>query len=123
MARGATGSGTFRSLSNRNYRLYFTGQSISMAGSFMQNVAQAWLVLRLTGSGTALGLVVALQFLPVLLFAPLGGLVGDRLPQRRGAVVTQSTAGLHAAVLGLTVATGIVQVWMVYVLAASLGVV
>src|SRR5947209_1925876 len=114
---------TFSSLGSRIFRLYFFGQMVSLSGTWMQGVAQAWLVLRLTGSGTALGLVVSLQFLPVLLFAPLGGLVADRLPKRRVLFVTQSTAGLLAAVLGLTVATGIVQVWMVYVLAACLGVV
>src|SRR5947209_9855881 len=84
---------TFSSLRIRNFRLYFFGQMVSLSGTWMQGVAQAWLVLRLTGSGTALGLVVALQFLPVLLFAPLGGLVADRLPKRRVLFVTQSTAG------------------------------
>src|SRR5947209_10629650 len=98
---------TFSFLRIRNFRLYFFGQMVSLPGTWMQGVAQAWLVLRLTGSGTALGLVVALQFLPVLLFAPLGGLVADRLPKRRVLFVTQSTAGLLAAVLGLTVATGV----------------
>jgi MFS family permease len=96
---------------------------ISLSGTWMQGVAQAWLVLRLTGSGTALGLVTALQFLPVLLFGPLGGLVADRLPKRRVLYVTQAAAGVLAAVLGATVATGVVRLWMVYALAAGLGIV
>ncbi len=64
----ATLKRTFRSLSTRNYRIFIAGQVVSLSGTWMQSVAQAWLVLRLTGSGTALGLVIALQFLPVLLF-------------------------------------------------------
>ena len=66
---------TFSSLKIRNYRLYFIGQAISMSGNWMQTVSQAWLVLELTKSGTALGLVLAMQFLPILFFAPYGGLV------------------------------------------------
>src|SRR4051795_6437112 len=121
MARGATGSGTFRSLSNRNYRLYFTGQSISMAGSFMQNVAQAWLVLKLTGSGTALGLVAMLQFLPLLLFGAMAGVIVDRVDRRRMYIVTQSLAGCTAVLLGVLTATGAIQLWMVFALAFVLG--
>ena len=75
--------------SSRNYRIYLVGQSISLCGTWMQTVAQAWLVLKLTGSGTALGFVVALQFLPVLLFGPWGGVVADRMPKRRLLLITQ----------------------------------
>ena len=114
---------TFASISVRNYRLYFFGQTISQTGTWMQTVAQAWLVLKLTGSGTALGLVTALQFLPVLLFGPMGGVVADRFDKRRVLYATQTTAGLLALTLGVVVATGNVKLWMVYVLAAGLGLV
>ena len=112
---------TFASLMVRNYRLYFTGQAISQSGTWMQTIGQAWLVLRLTGSGTALGLVTALQFLPMLLLGPWGGLIADRLPKRRVLYATQTASGLLAAGLGVLVATGAVRLWMVYVLAAALG--
>jgi MFS family permease len=87
----------------------------------MQGVAQAWLVLKITGSGTALGLVTALQFLPVLLFGPVGGLIADRFPKRRIIYGTQITAGVLALVLGLIVAFDVERLWMVYALAAALG--
>ena len=114
---------TFRSLSNRNYRLFIIGQVISLSGTWMQSVAQAWLVLRLTGSGTALGLVIALQFLPVLLFGPFGGVVADRFPKRRLLLVTQTVAMTQALVLGTLVITGAVELWMVYAMAAVFGLV
>ena len=114
---------TFRSLSNRNYRLFIVGQVISLSGTWMQSVAQAWLVLRLTGSGTALGLVIALQFLPVLLFGPFGGVVADRFPKRRLLLVTQTVAMTQALVLGTLVITGAVELWMVYAMAAVFGLV
>jgi MFS family permease len=112
---------TFRSLSIRNYRIYFLAQLVSMTGTWMQGVGQAWLVLKLTGSGTALGLVVALQFLPVLLLGPVGGLIADRFDKRSVVYVTQTVAGLQAGLLGLAVATGAVRLWMVYLLAMGLG--
>lgn len=74
---------TFSSLGVRNYRLYFLGQAISVSGTFMQAVAQAWLVLKITNSGTALGLITALQYLPVLIFGPWGGVVADRYNKRK----------------------------------------
>ena len=114
---------TFRSLSNRNYRLFIIGQVISLSGTWMQSVAQAWLVLRLTGSGTALGLVVALQFLPVLLFGPFGGVIADRFPKRRLLLVTQTVAMTQALVLGTLVITGAIELWMVYAMAAVFGLV
>ncbi len=114
---------TFRSLSNRNYRLFMVGQLVSLSGTWMQSIAQAWLVLRLTGSGTALGLVVALQFLPVLLFGPFGGVIADRFPKRRLLVLTQSIALTQAATLGVLVVTGTVELWMVYAMAALFGIV
>jgi MFS family permease len=114
---------TFASLSVRNYRLYFFGQMISLSGTWMQGVAQAWLVLKLTNSGTALGLVTALQFLPVLLLGPMGGVVADRFDKRRVLYCSQFTAGILALILGVVVSTGVVRLWMVYVLASGLGLV
>ncbi|MBM3696840.1 MAG: MFS transporter, partial [Actinobacteria bacterium] len=73
----------FSSLRVGNYRIYFIGQAISLSGTWMQAIAQGWLVLVLTGSGTAVGMVLALQFLPVLLFGPLGGVLADRADKRR----------------------------------------
>jgi MFS family permease len=114
---------TFASLRVRNYRLYFTAQLISVSGTWMQSVAQAWLVLHLTASGFALGIVVGLQFLPMLFFGPFGGLIADRADKRRLLFATQSAGGLLALVLGILVVTGSVHLWQVYVLAALLGVV
>jgi MFS family permease len=92
-AIGRVARSTFRALGTRNYRLYFFGQLVSVSGTWMQTVAQAWLVLRLTGSGVALGLVVALQFVPMLVLGAWGGLAADRFPKRRLLVLTQLTAG------------------------------
>ena len=114
---------TFASLYVRNYRLYYCGQIISTSGTFMQMVAQAWLVLHLTGSGTALGLATALQYLPILFLAPYGGVIADRVAKRKILFWTQSISGLLALVLGTLVATGLVRVWMVYLLALALGLV
>jgi MFS family permease len=114
---------TFSSLRIRNFRLYFTGQLISVSGTWMQSVAQAWLVLQLTGSGTALGITGALQTLPVLLLAPLGGVVADRYDKRRLLFVTQSTAAVLAVLLGVLVISDVVQLWMVYALAFGFGLV
>jgi MFS family permease len=108
-------------LSVRNYRLYFCGQLVSMSGTWMQTVAQALLVLHLTGQGTALGVVTALQFLPVLVLGPVGGLFADRFNKRRIIFVTQTISALFALTLGVLVATDTVRLWMVYVLAAGLG--
>jgi MFS family permease len=119
----AAGRRTFRSLRIRNYRLYFTAQLISVSGTWMQTVAQAWLVLHLSGSGVDLGIVVGLQFLPMLLFGPFGGLTADRVNKRRLLFVTQSGGGLLALALGILVVSHQVQLWQVYVLAALLGVV
>ena len=114
---------TFRSLSTRNYRIFIVGQVISLSGTWMQSVAQAWLVLRLTGSGTALGLVVALQFLPVLLLGPFGGVLADRFPKRRLLVCTQAVAMAQALTLGVLELTGAVELWMVFAMAAVFGLV
>ena len=82
--------GTFRSFRTRNYRLYFYGQLVSTSGTWMQAVALGWLVLRVTNSGFAVGVVTALQFLPMLLIGTYGGVIADRLDKRRTLIVTQS---------------------------------
>jgi MFS family permease len=111
----------WRAFHHRNYRLFFGGQAISLVGTWMQQVAQGWLVLQLTGDPFALGLVAAAQFTPVLLFGLFGGLIADQLPKRRVLIVTQAVAMVLAFVLfGLT-ASGTVQVWHVLLLAVALG--
>jgi MFS family permease len=112
---------TFAALANPNYRLWFGGQSISLAGTWMQMIAQSWLVLELTGSGTAIGLVIALQTLPTLLLGPYAGVVADRLDKRRLMIGMQSMMGLLALALGLLSITGTVALWHVYALALLLG--
>jgi len=119
--RGSLWRQTFSSLKIPNYRLYFTGQSISLAGTWMQMTAQSWLVLTLTHSSTDLGFVVALQTLPVLLFAPYGGVVADRTDKRRLMIVLQAAMGLQALALGLLTVLGSVQFWQVCLLAVVLG--
>jgi MFS family permease len=113
----------FRSLRVRNYRLYASGQLVSLTGTWMQRVAQDWLVLELTNSGTALGIVTALQFGPSLLLGLWGGVLADRLDKRRMLLVTQSGIALVALVLGLLDVAGVVQYWHVLVLATMLGII
>lgn len=117
----AVANRTFAALRVRNYRLYFVSQIISFSGTWMQSIALAWLVLQLTGSGTALGTVLAMQFLPTLLLAPMGGVIADRFEKRKLIIGTQSAAGLLALALGVVTLTGVVELWMVYVLAAGFG--
>ena len=112
---------TFSALRFRNYRLYFASQAVSFSGTWMQLIAQSWLVLQLTGSGTALGTVMAMQFLPTLLLAPFGGMIADRYDKRRLIMATQSIAGLLALTLGIVTITGTVELWMVYAIAAGFG--
>jgi MFS family permease len=112
---------TFASLSVPNYRRYYSGQAVSLIGTWMQMTAQAWLVLTLTHSSTALGAIIALQTLPVLLLAPYGGVLADRLNKRRVMIVLQSAMGVQALVLGVLTVTGSVRVWEIGVLAAILG--
>jgi MFS family permease len=121
---GGTKSGrasTFVSLRVRNYRLFFAGQIISTSGTWMQAVAQGWLVLRLSHSGTDLGLITAARFLPMMLFSPWGGLIADRLDKRRILYVTQVLAGLLALVLAGLVADHVITLWMVAAIAVALG--
>ena len=113
----------FRSLRVRNYRLYAAGQLVSLTGTWMQRVAQDWLVLELTNSGTTLGIVTALQFLPSLLFGLWGGVLADRYDKRKLLLATQTGLALVALILGVLDVTGIVQYWQVLVLALALGLV
>ena len=115
--------GTFRSLRGRNFRLYFVGQLVSMAGTFMQAVAQSWLVLKITGSGTALGVVTVLQFLPMTVLSPACGVIADRVDRRRLLLCTEVLLGAEALGMGILVITGNARLWIVYVLAAVLGVI
>ncbi|MFL5700057.1 MAG: MFS transporter [Ktedonobacteraceae bacterium] len=118
------GTGLLRALTSlrqRNYRLYWYGQMISLMGSGMQSIGQVWLVLELTHSAWQLGLVGALQALPVLLFSLVGGVFADRWPKRRVLLVTQSAAMIQALLLWALIATGTVQLWHLYALALLLG--
>ena len=114
----SNGARVFR---HRSYRLFFGGQFVSLIGTWMQNVAQGWLVLQLTGDPFILGLVSALQFLPVLLFGLFGGLVADALPKRKTLIATQTVQMLLAFILFALVATHTVQVWHILILATLLG--
>ncbi|MDQ2830862.1 MAG: MFS transporter, partial [Chloroflexota bacterium] len=109
------------SLRQRNFRLFWFGQMISLTGSYMQSIGQTWLVLELTHSAFQLGLVGALQALPVLLFALVGGVLADRWPKRLVLLCTQAAAMIQALLLWALIATGTVQLWHVYVLALLLG--
>lgn len=112
---------TFSALRQRNYRLYFFGQLVSLLGTSMQTIGQAWLVLQLTHSAFQLGVVGALQLTPTLLFSLGAGVLADRWPKRRVLLCTQTAAALQAFILWLLVATGAIQVWQIYVLAFLLG--
>jgi MFS family permease len=109
------------SLRQRNYRLFFFGQLVSVAGTWMQTVAQSFVVLDLTHSGTQLGLTTAARFAPMFLFGPVGGVFADRLDKQRVLYLTQSLSGLQAAAFAITVATGATRLWIVYLLAVALG--
>jgi MFS family permease len=111
----------FRSLRVRNYRLYASGQLVSLTGTWMQRVAQDWLVLELTNSGTALGIITALQFGPSLVFGLWGGVIADRGDKRKILFATQGALAMAALVLGLLDVTGVVQYWHVMALATLLG--
>ena len=116
-------SPTFQALSNRNYRLYAAGGVVSNTGTWMQRVAQDWLVLQLSANnGTALGITTGLQFLPMLLLSPYAGLIADRFPKRRLLQLTQLMMAGPALLLGLLAVTGVAQPWHVYVLAFVFGI-
>jgi MFS family permease len=109
------------SLYQRNYRLFFFGQLVSVAGTWMQSVAQSFLVLDLTHSGTQLGLTSAARFLPMFLFGPIGGVFADRMDRQRVLYVTQTLSGLLAGVFAVTVGTHSIRLWIIYLLALALG--
>jgi MFS family permease len=115
--------GMFSSLRIRNYRYYFAGQVVSNTGTWMQRIAQDWLVLSLTGSPFAVGVTTAMQFLPMLLLGLFGGVLADRMPKRRLLIATQGAMGLLAAGLAALTVTGTVTAGYVYVFALLLGVV
>ncbi len=112
----------FAALSSPNYRLYVSGSFVSNIGTWMQRVAQDWLVLELSGgSGLAVGITTGLQFLPMLLLSPYGGLIADRFDKRRILKVTQGWLALCAAVLGVLAVTGVALTWHVYLIALLFG--
>jgi MFS family permease len=123
MARSSLVGRTFAAFEVHNFRLYFIGQVVSVSGTWMQRVAQSWLVLELTNSGVAVGALTAVQFLPILLLAPTGGLLADRMDKRRLLYLTQSFAAVIALTLAVLVLTDTVELWMVFALGLALGVV
>ncbi|HTK10709.1 MAG TPA: MFS transporter [Ktedonobacteraceae bacterium] len=110
------------SLKHRNFRLFWTGQNLSLIGTWTQSTGEAWLVLQLTHNAFMLGLEGALQFLPVMFFTLFGGVIADRIPKRRVLLFTQSFALLQAAILFFLVSTGRIQMWHMFVLATLLGI-
>ncbi|MFN8473362.1 MAG: MFS transporter [Anaerolineae bacterium] len=114
---------TFQAFRSYNYRLFWFGQLVSLTGTWMQTIGQSWLVLQLTSSPLAVGIVTALQTLPILLFTLFGGVFADRVPKRKFLLFTQVISALQALILAVLVYTGKVQLWEVYVLALILGII
>ncbi len=121
MSAASTSSSMFRSLRVRNYRIYFFGQLASMSGSVVQTVATAWLVLELTGDGTVVGAVIALQFVVLLIFGPYAGVVVDRMSRRKAVIAAELFLATQAAILTVLVATDSITLWMLYALAIMQG--
>ncbi len=119
--RAIASAAVVRSFRHRNYRLFYGGQLVSLVGTWMQSMAQAWLVLTLTGNPFDLGLVAAVQFVPVLVFGLFGGVIADALPKRQTLIAAQVAMMTFAFVLGALTLAGVVQVWMIVVLAFLLG--
>jgi MFS family permease len=117
----AAGRLTFAAMEVPNYRRYVSGQSVSLVGTWMQMIAQSWLVLTLTHSSIALGAIIAVQTLPVLVLGPYGGVIADRVDKRRLMVALQALMGVQALVLGVLTITGAIRFWEICVLAALLG--
>ena len=114
--------GTFQSLHVRNFRLFFAGQLISQCGTWMQTIALGWLVLQLShNSGFAVGLAIALQFIPTLLFGVWGGLIADRFDKRTVLFYTQAAMATVAVLLAVVDLTNVVQLWMIYVIVFAFG--
>lgn len=120
---GIIGPGTLAALRHRNFRLFWTGQCFSLVGSWMQTMAQSWLVLELTGSPFLLGLMGAFQFGPILFFSLFGGVVADRFPKRKLIIFTQTAYMFLSLALGLLTLMGVVKYWQVALMAFLLGVV
>lgn len=114
-------SNTFRALKHKNFRYFFAGQFVSLTGTWMQSVAQSWLVYRLTGSVVLLGLIGFASQIPVFLLAPLGGAIADRHNRHRILIITQSAAMIFAFVLAILTLTETVQVWHLFIIAACFG--
>ncbi|HEY4826858.1 MAG TPA: MFS transporter [Solirubrobacteraceae bacterium] len=112
---------TFAALSVPNYRRYFFGQATSLIGTWMQMTAQSWLVLSITHSSTWLGVIVALQTLPVLILGPYGGVIADRVDKQKVMIGLQTAMGVQALILGVLTVTGNVHLWEIGALAALLG--
>jgi MFS family permease len=121
LSAAAVKKSTFSSLRTRNFRLFATGQIVSNTGSWVQRIAQDWLVLSISGSATAVGITTALQFLPTLLFGLAGGAIADRYPKRRVLLGTQAGFAAMATILALLTLTHQVEVWHVYLVAFGLG--
>ena len=118
----SAGANTFRSLRIRNYKLFFFGQLVSVCGTWMQTIAQAWLVLKLShNNGVDVGLVTALQFLPMLLFGMWGGVIADRFDKRKLLMGTQSAMAMTAAALAVLTLSGSIRLWHVYALVMLTG--
>ena len=114
---------SLRALRHRNFKLFFGGQLISLIGTWMQSVAQSWLVYSLTGSTVLLGLVGFSSQLPVFLMAPIGGVVADAVDRHRVVIATQACAMLLASILAALTLSEHIEIWHVFVLASLLGVV
>src|SRR5262249_33680737 len=112
---------TFRALRHRNFRLFFTGQGLSVMGTWLQQVAMGWLTYRLSGSAWLLGMVAFCANIGILVLGPFAGVVADRVDRRRGLLVTQSLMLSQAIVLATLTALGYIQVWHLIVLALWLG--
>jgi MFS family permease len=123
MNSGTSFSTTFRALRHRNFQLFFVGQLISLIGTWMQSVAQSWLVYRMTGSAALLGFVGFASQIPVFLFAPIGGSMADKHNRRTILLITQTAAMLLAFLLAILTLSGIVKIWEIFIIAALLGVV
>jgi MFS family permease len=113
--------GMFSALSNRNYRYFFIGQVVSNSGTWVQRIAQDWLVLSITGSAFDVGVTTAMQFLPMGMFGLFGGVIADRFPKRKLLIATQASMGMLAAGLAALTLTGNIQVWHIYLFAFVLG--
>lgn len=112
---------TFSALRFRNFRLFWTGQSLSLIGTWMQNIGQAWLVLKLTNSSFLLGLSVTVQYLPLLFLSVFAGSIVDRFRKRQVVIITQSSMAVLALIMGILTVTGVIQYWHVLVLAMFMG--